>query len=87
MTDTLEAVDPRTERPGICGVVQVGATGIEWVCIKEVHATEDDVRQGREKADRHYFVNRWPNRPRAVSAASPEAEHAAWALQGSASTT
>lgn len=60
--------DPRTERHDICGVTFIGATGIEWICIKEVHAKIYTSRKGKvvydtnPNADRHYFVNRWPNR-------------------------
>lgn len=60
--------DPRTERAGICGVTHI-CSRIEWVCILEVH---DKVYQGKggrvilsnnPTSFRHYFVNKWPNRP------------------------
>lgn len=53
---------PYTERDDICGVTKTGATGIEWICIKEVHATEADIKAGRKRIDQHWFVRRWPNR-------------------------
>lgn len=51
---------PAIGTPGTCGAVHVGATGIEWVCVAAVHATETDIRQGRARIDRHYFVRRHP---------------------------
>lgn len=80
--------DPRTVptagRPEICGVTKMGATGIEWVCVRKVHdrayrrRSTDSTHQGEVSgtgahperfgpasaapADRHYYVNRWPNR-------------------------
>lgn len=60
---TEEDEHPRAQLPGICGFTQVtGQT--EWICVKRIHATEKDVRQGRPNAYRHVFVNRWPNRQR-----------------------
>lgn len=61
--------DPRTLVPGICGVTSVGGLGIEWICIKKVHAKIYHNRKGgiiydnNKNADRHYMVNRYPNRP------------------------
>lgn len=54
---------PLIDAPGTCGAVKAGASGIEWICIAEVHATETDIRLGRARIDRHYFVRRYPWRP------------------------
>jgi hypothetical protein len=59
--------DPRTERRGICRAMTIGGTGIEWVCIKLVHAPDDGKIYGARRgviptADRHYYVPRYPNR-------------------------
>lgn len=65
--------NPRTEAPHICGVTQVGSLGIEWVCVKKVHAKIYFRRNGkmfedtRPNADRHYFVPRWLNRPQVIN--------------------
>lgn len=72
-TETLEQ-DPRAERTGTCGVTTIGGTGIEWICIKKVHAKwEDrhrapvDSRGNPAQSERHYFVRRYPNRQGAPS--------------------
>lgn len=60
--------DPRTEQEGICGVTVFSPSGREWVCILKVHAKIYQRRNGalsfdnNPRADRHWFVNRWPNR-------------------------
>lgn len=67
--------DPRV-REGICGVTTHTAN-FEWICVKKVHAkiytrhtSTRAYRKGDPKfgtnpnVDRHYFVNRWPNRKR-----------------------
>lgn len=67
--------DPRAQREGICGVTTMGATGIEWICIKPAHAKIYTRRSGDRthkkgevifsdspQADQHYFVNRYPYR-------------------------
>lgn len=66
----VAAPDPRTDRPGLCGITRTGATGIEWICIRPVHAKwEDrhrpayDSRGNPAQAERHYFVRRYPYRP------------------------
>lgn len=59
--------DPRALEPGICGVKQNTGT-IEWICVKPVHAKIYQSRKGKmvydnnPGADKHYFVNRFPNR-------------------------
>lgn len=61
--------DPRTRRPGICGVTRTTGN-VEWVCIAATHA-KTYVRHGLDRrgqviydqnpsADRHYFVPRYP---------------------------
>jgi hypothetical protein len=84
MTVNLVKPDPRTQRPEICRVTYVGGSGLEWVCIRPVHApayrrrSTDRTHQGEVSgtgahperfgpvsaapADRHWFINRWPNR-------------------------
>lgn len=60
--------DPRTEQPGICGVVDNRGGSIEWVCINPVHGDIYRSRNGKTiyssnpRVDQHYFVNRYPNR-------------------------
>lgn len=67
--------DPRAKEKGICGVTFIGSTGIEWICVKKVHAKVytrntsgygyrkgDPIFSSSRTADSHYFVNRWPNR-------------------------
>lgn len=68
--------DPRIKVPGICGVTIMGASGIEWICIRKVH----QIVYHRRVSDRshtrgdmvfaenpnsafHYVVPRWPGRP------------------------
>jgi hypothetical protein len=66
--------DPRIKE-GICGVTEIGATGIERICIAAPHAkvyirktsgkgyTKGDlIFSESPKTDQHYFVTRWPNR-------------------------
>lgn len=61
--------------PGICGVTVHGESAIEWICVKKPHAkiytrktttrrnsAGDLIFSNNPTADRHYFVNRWPNR-------------------------
>lgn len=65
-------VEPVPDQPGpTCGVTQVGGTGIEWVCIRPVHAKVYTRRRGRKgepifnanpSADQHYMVPRYPGR-------------------------
>lgn len=73
--------DIRALKDDICGVTFIGSTGVEWICVKQVHNPEytrnRPGRSGTRKvngtggwedrgivapADKHYFVNRWPNR-------------------------
>lgn len=67
--------DDRVKREGICGVTRIGPSGIEWICVKQVHGKVYERKtSGRtyKKGDpifsesmsnfQHYFVNRWPNR-------------------------
>ena len=55
-------------KPGICGVTRLGGTGIEWICVRPVHAKVYKRKDGRTffsenyTADQHYFVRRYPNR-------------------------
>lgn len=66
----LEAAsEPRPEDARICGIVRIGGTGIEWVCIRGVHAKwadrhrpAVDSRGNPAQAERHYMVRRYPNR-------------------------
>lgn len=77
----MEAVEDPRVHENICGVTRIGATGIEWICIKEPHDKEykRHSRPGYSygtgahpeyanpmvrapQAERHYMVNRWPNR-------------------------
>lgn len=50
----------------ICGVTQIGASGIEWICVMPFHGKV--VKQGKVIVERvpaesgHHFINRWPNR-------------------------
>ena len=61
--------DPRTEREGICRITFTGATGIEWICIRDVHQPVYRAKRGETifadtpNAAFHYFVPRWPGRP------------------------
>lgn len=61
----------------ICGVIHVGGLGIEWICVREVHAKVyirrkttkrnhkgDLIYSNNPVADKHYMVARWPNRKR-----------------------
>ena len=64
--------DERAQREGICGVTKIGATGINWICVRKVHDKEYRRRHGRRSGERiednnpavdqHYFVRRWRNR-------------------------
>lgn len=76
--------DPRALVDGICGAIDQGPLGIEWICVKPEHNPEylrkstDPRHVGYVRgtgahperpigvqappADRHHFVNRWPNR-------------------------
>jgi hypothetical protein len=62
-------MDPRADKGNLCGVSFIGSTGIEWICIKPVHAKLRKRKNGRvelesnPEVDRHYYVNKWPNRP------------------------
>lgn len=70
--------DPRTLEPGICGITRItGST--EWICIKKVHGTAytrnrgdrthntgDLITNNTLTSVAHYFVPRWPNRPKQV---------------------
>lgn len=69
-TDTVEREDERAQRPGICGVTRTTG-GIEWICIREVHAEVyrrrtrvGEVFESNPGVDRHYYVNRYPWRER-----------------------
>ena len=66
--------DPRVANE-ICGIGFIGPTGIEWICIKkphdilyfrrkgdENHRRGDPIYSSNPGVDRHYMVNRWPNR-------------------------
>lgn len=59
---------PWLDRADICGVTRTGPTGIEWICVKKVHAKIYQGRNGKmvydnnPGADRHFYVNRYPNR-------------------------
>lgn len=70
--DTEE--DPRVKEER-CRVTRVGPTGIEWICIKPVHAKiyyrkvgdkshkkGDRIYANNPQVDYHYMVNRWPGR-------------------------
>lgn len=59
----------------ICGVGHVDQSGREWVCISKPHDTVyfrrksdrthhrgDPVFSSNPGVDKHYMVNRWPNR-------------------------
>lgn len=50
------------DAPGSCRATHIGGTGIEWICIAPVHATEASIRAGNPQVDRHIFVRRYPNR-------------------------
>lgn len=58
--------DPRVQK-GICGVTK-NSGRFEWICIKRPHARVYSRRSGslvfenNPNVDRHYFVNRYPNR-------------------------
>lgn len=64
-----------SEGKQICGVVRVGATGIEWICVRPVHAQVYVRRTSGQRyvrgdpkfstnpsVDQHYFQRRYPNR-------------------------
>lgn len=66
--------DPRVTSD-ICGWTHIGPTGIEWICIKKPHGevyrrnkSSRNHRRGdlifsdNPSVDRHYCINRWPNR-------------------------
>jgi hypothetical protein len=62
-------MDPRIKETGICGITCIGGSGIEWVCIRQVHAKVYNrhkngapIYDNNRRADQHYFVPRWPNR-------------------------
>jgi hypothetical protein len=58
---------PSAKQHGICGVV-IQSGEIEWICVKSVHAAIYQGRSGKlifsnnPSSDRHFFVNRYPNR-------------------------
>lgn len=61
--------DPRAKKEGICGVTIIGGSGIEWICIRPVHAkiyyrhkNRKPIYSENPTADQHYMVPRWPNR-------------------------
>lgn len=70
--------DPRAQQPGACRATTIGGTGIEWICIRPVHAKiyyrhsngapifpSGSQHDGRPlQADRHLFVPRYPMRLR-----------------------
>jgi hypothetical protein len=75
MTGPQLVEDQRAQEPGICGVTTIGGTGIEWVCVRSVHAKVYQRRTGDRthhrgepiyqdggKADQHVFVPRYPGR-------------------------
>lgn len=77
MTDVQPEQDERVVS-GICRVTYIGSTGIEWICINKPHAKiyqrHHSSQNGRWSSpifsnnpgvDRHYFINRWPNRAQA----------------------
>lgn len=51
MTTTAPAPAPEPEDRRPCGVVRIGGTGLEWVCIRPVHAKVYVRRQGRRAGD------------------------------------
>lgn len=68
-------MDERAKQKGICGVTTVGGTGIEWVCIRQVHGAVytrnrgdrnhrkgDVIYSTTPNSERHYYVPKWPNR-------------------------
>jgi hypothetical protein len=62
-------MDPRAKGTGICGVTRIGGTGIEWVCIRQVHAKVYNrhkngapIYNDNPKTEQHYFVPKWPHR-------------------------
>lgn len=82
--DTVE--DPRVTGD-ICGVTQIGASGIEWICIKATHGKiyirktpshrhhrGEMIFSNNPQVDAHYFVNRWPNRRKGLYHGDEEAE-------------
>lgn len=76
MTTIAPAPPPEEGNPRQCGVVRIGGTGLEWVCVREVHAKvyirhrtgAPIFPSGRQpdgrpvQADRHLFVRRYPDR-------------------------
>lgn len=72
----MEDVQDHRVKEGICGVV-FHTANFEWICVKPVHAQiytrkssdrthhKGDIKfDTNPGADKHYFVNRWPNRNR-----------------------
>lgn len=60
-----QKADPRTEDPDICGDEYVGATGITWICVKQVHSKvyKRKNRYGyvfSSGSDNHYYINKYP---------------------------
>lgn len=60
--------DPRAQKDDICRLTFIGATGIEWICIRKVHYKIYKGKKNRyipsnnPNVDRHYWVPRYPNR-------------------------
>jgi hypothetical protein len=59
----------------ICGVISIGGTGLEWICIKPIHgevykrrtsgqrySKGDPFYSTNPSVDQHYFVRRYQNR-------------------------
>ena len=81
-----QAADPRTEAPHICGITTTSPAGVEYVCLEAPHDPHSQragkpipygsgpARRGQAaKADRHWFVRRYPHRPHPVAVARGEA--------------
>ena len=79
----MDDQDPRTEGL-ICGVTKQTQRH-EWICIKPPHADVytrktknqrrgDLVFSNNPKADKHHFINRWPNRTEENDYGNEEAE-------------
>lgn len=61
--ETTLSIDPRATVSGICGVEHEGATGITWICVKQVHSKvyKRKNRYGfvySSNTESHYFINK-----------------------------
>lgn len=58
-------IDPRAEKPGICGV-EFESENYTWVCIRKVHDKMYSTRAGRmvpsnnPSVNHHYLVKKYP---------------------------